>query len=398
MNILLAVTGSIAAYKAPDICRGLVNKGHSVKVVLSKGALGFLNPEVFKYLGAEATYLPEDDFKYKNVLHIDLSKWLDTFLLVPASANTISDLAHGKCSDLLSSVFLSLEPQRVRLIYPAMNTFMYNNQITQGNLSTLKSLPNTWVIPPDQGMLACGDRGDGKLPDVRGIVEMADTYGKKIDRSVLITAGATLSPLDPVRYVTNPARGGTAYLLAKKYLKEGYRVHVIKGQDVIDSFSYLEKHPSYSSSVVSTTQDLLKEVTNLLSNFDIYISPMAVSDIEFDYVDQKIKKSSMKKAFSYKPAPDVLKYVVENKRPNQFVVGFAAETDLSESVISEKMKRKPVDLLVANLVNSGFNGSDKKGFGTKRGDYKLVTPKGTLFSVNNLGKDQLVKLIFDIIK
>lgn len=398
MKILVAVTGSIAAYKSPDICRGLINQGHEVIVVLSAGSLEFVNPKVFKYLGVKECYLPDEDFKHSGVLHIELSKWLDSFVLVPASANTIAKLSQGRCDDLLSSIFLSIPNDKVKVIYPAMNTFMYKNQITQNNLNTLKSLPNLYMISPDSGVLACGDEGEGKLSDVRSIIEMIPTYSnKKTNKKVLITAGATLSNIDTVRYVTNPARGGSSYLIAKKYLSEGYTVHMIKGQEVIESFKFLEKHPNYSSETVSTTKDLLKTVKSQVADFDIYISPMAVSDIEFDYVDEKIKKSTLGGSFKFQFADDVLKYVVDNKKPHQKIVGFAAESNLDAKTLNEKITRKPVDLLVANLVNSGFNQKAKQGFGTRSGHYKLVTPLETT-EYPSLSKSDLADLIFKIIQ
>lgn len=398
MNILLGICGSISAYKAPDIARGLINQGHNVKVVLTKGALEFVNPSVFKYLGVESTYLPHDDFNYAQVLHIQLSKWCDSLVIVPASANTLAKLAHGQCDDLLSSIFLSLPEYKVKIIYPAMNTQMMNSPISQSNFKTLIALPNCFFMESDSGMLACGDEGKGKLPEVRGIIDIIPLLSnKKVNKKVLITAGATLSNIDTVRYVTNPARGGTSYLLAKKYLSEGYSVHMIKGQDVISEFKHLTKHPNYTEETVSTTQDLLKAVSAQWSKFDIYISPMAVSDIEFEYTDHKIKKSTLGGEFKFKYAPDVLKFVVENKLPHQLVVGFAAESDLSDKTISEKITRKPVDLLVANLVNSGFNNKDKKGFGTRSGHYKLVTNVSSEEFVS-IGKEKIVELIFEKIK
>lgn len=401
MKILLGITGSIAAYKTPDIARGLINQGHEVKVVLTKGAEEFVNPKVFKFLGVADTYLAEDDFKHNGVLHIELSKWCDAFAVCPLSANTLSKLARGECSDLLTSVYLSLPPEKVKVLYPAMNTFMYANKITQDNIKKLLG-DNTYLIEPDSGVLACGDEGKGKLSDVKSIIEMLPTYSnKKIKEKVVITAGATLSNLDPVRYVTNPAKGGTAYVLAKKYLSEGYLVHVIQGQEVIKDFDYLKKHPNYSFEVVATTKDLLGAVKKLKNQWDLYISPMAVSDIEFDYVDGKIKKSTLKGSFKFQFAADVLKYVLDHKKPKQKVVGFAAETDLELKTITEKMNRKPVDLLVANLVNSGFNGKTKQGFGTRDGVYKLVTQTkhglaGTEEELS-LNKTELADKIFNLI-
>jgi len=396
MNILLAVSGSISAYKSPDLCRGLINQGHKVKVVLSKGALEFVNKNVFNYLGAEATFSHHDDFENPRVLHIELSNWADRFVLAPASANTISKLAHGTCDDLLSSIFLSLDQNKEKIIFPAMNSKMLSNTITKKNIDNLKNLNNLFIINPDSGLLVCGENGEGKLPDVKEICTLVSTLSyKKNHKKVLITAGATLSNLDPVRFVTNPARGGSAFLIAQKYLSEGYSVHVIKGQTVVESFNYLKKHPLYTEETVSTTQDLLNSVKT--QSFDIYISPMAVSDIEFDYSDKKIKKSTMEGTLNYRYAPDVLKYVVENKKEDQQIVGFAAETDLSDSTINEKINRKPVDLLVANLVNSGFNHQEKMGFGTSFGNYKIVSKSGTE-EYEKLNKKELANIIYSKIK
>ena len=394
MNILLAVSGSIAAYKSPDICRGLVNQGHKVKVVLSKGSLEFVNKNVFNYLGAEDTFIYSDDFNHKGILHIELSNWLDRFVLAPASANTISKLSQGQCDDLTSSIFLSLDQNKEKIIFPAMNTKMLSNPITQENLNRIKKNPNTFIVESESGLLACGEVGNGKLPDVREIVDLIPMLSSlKNNKKVIVTAGATLSNLDPVRFVTNPAKGGSAYLIARKYLSKGYKVHVIKGQNCVDSFKYLTKHPLYSEETVSTTQDLLDAVKAKNHDFDLYISPMAVSDVEFDYQDSKIKKSSMNGSLSYKHAPDVLKYVLENKKADQIIVGFAAETDLEDTTIYEKMKRKPVDLLVANLVNSGFNKKEKMGFGTNIGTYKLVSKTSTE-NYLHLPKEELAEIIF----
>lgn len=396
MNILLAVSGSISAYKSPDLCRGLINQGHKVKVVLSKGALEFVNKNVFNYLGAEATFSHLDDFENYGVLHIELANWTDRFVLAPASANTLSKLAHGACDDLLSSIFLSLDQNKEKIIFPAMNSKMLSNPITTKNIDDLKGLNNLFIVNPDSGLLVCGETGEGKLPDVKEIGTLVSTLSyKKNNKKVLITAGATLSNLDPVRFVTNPARGGSAFLIAQKYLSEGYSVHVIKGQTVVESFKYLNKHPLYTEETVSTTQDLLNSVKK--QSFDIYISPMAVSDIEFDYSDKKIKKSTMKGTLNYTYAPDVLKHVVENKKEGQQIVGFAAETDLSDSTINEKINRKPVDLLIANLVNSGFNHQEKMGFGTSFGTYKIVSKSG-IEEYEKLTKKELANIIYSKIK
>lgn len=198
MNILLGICGSIASYKAPDIARGLINQGHTVKVVMTKGALEFVNPGVFKYLGVADTYLPLEDFQHQRVLHIELAKWADSMVIVPASANTCSRLAQGMADDLLSSVFLSLSPEKVKVIYPAMNTQMMNSPISQNNFKILKSLPNLHFMESESGILACGDEGKGKLPEVRSIIEVIPLLGNKtVSKKVLITAGLPYQILTP---------------------------------------------------------------------------------------------------------------------------------------------------------------------------------------------------------
>lgn len=398
MNILVSITGSIAAYKSPDIVRGLVNQGHSVRVICSQGSLNFINKELFKHLGAEATYVDSDDFKHSNVLHIELAKWLDSFVIAPLSANSLAKLAIGQCSGLMESVFLSLDKGKIKIVCPAMNPSMLDNRITQNNLRTIKSISNLFVIDSDFGSLVCGDKGNGKFPKVESLIETIPLISNnKTHQKVVITAGATLSSIDPVRFVTNPAKGGTAFVLAKKYLKEGYNVHVIKGVDSIKSFENLKKHPRYSEQTVITTNDLLIAVKDNLLNCNIYISPMAVSDIECEYHDKKIKKSSMNGSFKYTQAVDVLKFVLDNRSKYTKVVGFAAESSIDESTIKEKLDRKPVDLLVANLASSGYvNGDIKRGFGTKSGHYKLVT-SGSVEEFLDLNKEDLAEKIFKIV-
>lgn len=177
MNIILIVTGSISAYRSLDICRGLAKKGHSIRVICSKGATEFINPNAFHYLGAEKVYSANDDFNLKqytsstNVLHIDLVKWCDKIVISPASTNTIAKLAGGFCDDLLSSVFLALG-EKPCLIFPAMNTKMLAHPIVQDNLNKLKRLENVFIHPTADGLLACGDTGAGKLPPIEQIIDV----------------------------------------------------------------------------------------------------------------------------------------------------------------------------------------------------------------------------------
>jgi len=400
MNIILAITGSISCYKMIDVAKTLKSRGFGVKVILSRSVAEFINPKIFAYFNIECYQYNEDFENIKDlnddssVNHISLARWCDKFVLAPATANKIAELSQGLCNDLMSSVYLSLDENKTKLIFPAMNTKMLDNTITQRNFESLSLQRNTYIFPTEEGLLACGEKGKGKLlshGDLCDLIESTSSLNSK--KKVVITAGATIAPIDTVRYITNPAKGGSAYLLAKKYLKEGYSVHVIKGKNVIASFKHLEKHPQYTSETVVTTEDLSRAVAKHYSSMDIYISPMAVSDIAVKMTDKKIKKKNLE-PIQITIANDVLKEVLDNKKKRCLVVGFAAESDLSEEVLNEKLKRKPVDLLVANKVNSGLGKGKAQGFGTREGTYVLRSKKEVSY-MQDINKADLVEIIFE---
>jgi phosphopantothenoylcysteine decarboxylase/phosphopantothenate--cysteine ligase len=392
MNILLAVTGSISAYKALDICRGLTKARHNVRVLCSKGAEEFINPNAFHYLGAEKVYRKDDDFNLNqyesdtNVLHIDLVKWAHNFIISPASANTLAKIANGFCDDLISSVFLALG-EKPCLIFPAMNTKMLTHPMTQENLNKLQSLSNVFIHPTDSGELACGDIGSGKLARVEQVVDVILSHTLKSNgKTVLITTGATISPLDPVRYITNPSSGKTGYEFSKKYLSLGYKVILIHGFQSTPEILNLESLPNFSTVQASTTREMQEAVFRYFDSADIYISTAAMSDIEFPLNSEKLKKSSLESSLEFSKAPDVLASVLE-KRKNQIIIGFAAETSSNSDVFLEKWKRKPVDLLVGNIVNSGTSGI-KQGFTTDENEYFFIKD-GQVLRSQYLSKSEL---------
>lgn len=384
MRILLGVSGSISAYKSLDIARGLVKKGHEVKVILTEGALKFVVPEVFTYLGVSDVYKAQDDFVHKNVLHIDLARWCDVFAIAPVSANTLSRLAQGQASDLLSSVFLALEPHKNTLIFPAMNTNMLHHPFTEKNIEDikkLKTLSNLFVSPTDAGILACEEVGLGKLPNVDEIIEIIPTMIKPIQnadqKTILVTTGATIVPLDPVRYLTNSSSGITGYYLAEAALAMGHKVVMIAGAHSTAKLNLYSKHPNFKLLRAKTVEEMKEAVHSHLNDADLYISSAAISDIEFDVSDSKIKKDSMGDSLKIKPATDVLKTVLEKKSAKLKVVGFAAETDPSDSVLNKKMQSKPVDLLVGTKVNNGLTKNQEvTGFNADFAEYRLLSPKG----------------------
>lgn len=391
MKILLGVTGSISAYRALDICRGLVKDGHEVKVILSRGACEFVQYKTFSYLGALKVYRAMDDFNIEaepntNVLHIDLSKWCDKFIIAPASANTIAKIANGFCDDLLSSVFLALGKKNCA-IFPAMNTQMLTHPNTQRNLQSLSLLPNIFIHPTDEGELACGDTGAGKLPKPEMISEIIPLINTSAPTSkVMITTGATIAPLDPVRYMTNPSSGLTGYELARAYVQRGNHVTLIHGHNVTEKVQYLRHLPNIELVEAKTTKDMLEAVSSRFDQIDTYISTAAMSDVEFEFSDNKVKKKDIDSGLKIKTAPDVLGTILKTKK-HQKVVGFAAETDCTEEVFKEKWTRKPVDLLVGNEVSNGIQ-TNQKGFATNENHYFFVK-KGKITSDKFLSKKDL---------
>ncbi|MBY0416201.1 MAG: bifunctional phosphopantothenoylcysteine decarboxylase/phosphopantothenate--cysteine ligase CoaBC [Bdellovibrionales bacterium] len=387
MRILLGVSGSISAYKALDIARGLFKGGHEVKVILTAGALKFVVPEVFTYLGVSDVYNSQDDFLHKNVLHIDLARWCDVFVVAPASANTLSRLARGEASDLLSSVFLALAPHKNTLLFPAMNTNMLTHPFTQKNMddiAKLKTLNNLFISPTDSGLLACEEIGLGKLPSAEEIIELIPTLIKPLkfaaQKNILATTGATIVPLDPVRYLTNSSSGITGYYLAEAALKEGHKVVMVAGAHSTAKLNLFSKHPNFKLIRAKTVDDMKNAVLSEIDNADLYISSAAISDIEFDMSSEKIKKETMGDTLKIKKATDILKTILENKPDKLKVVGFAAETDPSDAVLNKKMQSKPVDLLVGTKVDNGLvKNQEVQGFNVEFAEYRLLSPKGFLY-------------------
>lgn len=381
MNILLAITGSIASYKSYDVARKLVKNGHKVKVVLTSGALEFIKHETFRYIGVEEVFLPHDDFVPANlssgntVLHIELVKWADKLIVAPASANTLSRLATGITNDLLTSVFLAYGKKPV-LVFPAMNTEMWNNPRIQEHKTKLETLSHVGVINPVAGLLACGDIGAGKFPEVDSVVDLIETYNPtlKKNKKIVITAGATASPLDPVRYLTNPSSGKMGISVAKAFLSSGYDVTVLAGHQCTDEVNNLQGHPGFKLLKTPTTQLMRDAAVKVFPESDLYISTGAIADIEFDPAAIKLKKETMGTSLPFRQAADILKEILTLKK-NQKVVSFAAETETTKEVFMEKMNRKPVDLMIGNKVSNGLIGSPEvQGFQKSEGEYYFVEP------------------------
>lgn len=381
MKIILGVTGSIASYKAYDVARGLVKNGHQVKVILTQGALEFIKAETFRYLGVEEVYFPQSDFELKNlskeqtVLHIELAKWADKLVIAPLSANTLGRLNLGLNNDLLVSTFLAWGNKPI-LLFPAMNTQMLKNERTQKHLTELSEQPHVGLINPASGLLACGDIGDGKFPEVESVIDLIETYNPILrkHKKVIITAGATAAPLDPVRYLTNPSVGKMGLSVAKAFLSKGYEVTVLAGHQCTSEIENLAGHPLFQIIKTPTTQLMKESALKFFPHSDLYISTGAIADIEFDVATEKMKKENLGSSLSFHQAADILKEILHISKPGQKVISFAAETRPEIDVFREKMMRKPVDLMVGNRVSNGLIGSSEvTGFQKDRGEYYFVT-------------------------
>jgi phosphopantothenoylcysteine decarboxylase/phosphopantothenate--cysteine ligase len=381
MKIILGVTGSIASYKSYDLARLLIKKGWEVKVVLSKGALEFLKPETFRYLGIQDVYLPQDDFNLKklnsdqNVLHIELAKWADKIVIAPLSANSLSRIALGLCDDLMVSILLASGAKPI-LLFPAMNTQMWLNKRIQDHVGKLILQENITIIPPDSGELVCGDTGVGKFPEINTIASLIETLNPLAikNKKVLITAGATASPIDPVRYVTNPSSGKMGLEVAKSFLSEGYKVTVLAGHNCTKEIEELLPHPYFTLIPTATTERMKKAALEIFPDSDLYISTGAIADIEFDTSSTKLKKEQMGNQLKFRQAADILKEILSLKKSHQKVVSFAAETETTDEVFLEKMRRKPVDLMIGNKVANGLIEDESiLGFQKNDGEYYFIT-------------------------
>jgi phosphopantothenoylcysteine decarboxylase / phosphopantothenate---cysteine ligase len=404
MKILLAITGSIASYKSIELARLFIKDGHDVKCIVSKGAEEFIKPELLSYLGAISVYTSGDDFnlsKYdnstSNVLHIDLTNWCDLYVIAPLSANTMAKLAHGQCDDLLSSVFLATTDKPI-VIAPAMNTKMYNNPITQKNIEILKELENVSYVAPESGVLACGDVGIGKFPKIekiKALIEVTPLQSNITPQNVLISTGASISPIDPVRYLTNASSGKTGLMLAKEFLRNGDFVTVVAGQVIPEELKYLVGFSNFKLIQSTTTSKLKDIIINEFNLCDIYISAAAFCDIEFTLKNKKIKKDQFTGNLEYTSAPDILTQVLQLKRVNQKVIGFAAETSADETIFLKKWEQKKVDILIGNIVESGLGDKEALGFGTNSGDYFFIQD-GQVVETEHLTKRQLAQKIIRI--
>lgn len=389
-NIVLGVTGSIAAYKACDITSKLAKKSINIDVIMTKSATNFVHPLTFQTLSSNVVNVDMfDDIKYWEVNHISLAKKADILLIAPATANIIAKLANGIADDMLSSVALATKNQII--IAPAMNTNMYENPATIENIEKLKKR-GVKFIEPDNGMLACKDVGKGKLADVDTIVDIIDFYLNKTNelenKNVLITAGATIEDIDPVRYITNNSTGKMGYALAEVSALMGANVTLISSKNNLKLPYGIKNHIT-----IRSAKDMYDEVLSLYDNMDIVIKSAAVADYTpLQKLDNKMKKCDANLSITLKRTNDIIKKLGELKK-HQILVGFAAETQNVYEYAKNKMVQKNMDMIVANDVS--MKGA---GFGTDTNIVQILFKDNTSIQVPQTSKQDLSKIILNSIK
>ncbi|OQP05298.1 bifunctional phosphopantothenoylcysteine decarboxylase/phosphopantothenate--cysteine ligase CoaBC [Geobacillus sp. 44B] len=355
-NILLCVTGGIAAYKAAALTSQLTQRGANVKVIMSEGACQFITPLTFQALSRNEVYV--DTFAEKNpavIAHIDLADWADLVLVAPATANTIGKLANGIADNMITTTLLATKAPV--WIAPAMNVHMYEHPAVQANIETLYRFGYRF-IEPSEGYLACGYVGKGRLEEPEKIIKNIENYFSSANpllkgKKVLVTAGPTREKLDPVRFFSNRSTGKMGYAIAEAAARFGAEVTLISGP------TELEAPANVKTIRIESAQDMYEAVMERFPDVDIVIKSAAVADYRPKHVfAKKIKKQPGDYIVEMERTIDILKTLGERKT-SQILVGFAAETDHVEEYARQKLESKRLDMVVANNVTqegAGFAG------------------------------------------
>ncbi|KPU28277.1 phosphopantothenoylcysteine decarboxylase [Caloranaerobacter sp. TR13] len=385
VNIVLGVTGGIAAYKAVDIVSRLKKLGANIDVIMTKSATKFVTPLTFQSLSQN--FVTVDMFaepKKWEVEHISLAQKADIFLVAPATANVIGKVANGIADDMLTTTIMAT---KAKVIFaPAMNTNMYKNPIFKENMEKLKALGYEF-IKPASGRLACGDYGEGKMAEPVDIVEYIKMHFEKktlTNKKIIVTAGPTIEKIDPVRYITNFSSGKMGYVIAIEAKRRGADVILISGP------TNLDKPEGVKVVNINTTIEMLKAIEEYFDDADVLIKAAAPLDYRPEVVsDKKIKKQDGNLNIKFVRNPDILAHFGKLKK-KQILVGFAAETnDVIENAI-KKIKVKNLDFIVANDVTM-----KNAGFRSNTNIATIIDKEGHKYSYPQMSKEELAKIILD---
>lgn len=387
-NIALYVTGGIAVYKVVDLMRSFIKKGANVQVAMTESATKFVSPLTFQILSRQEVYV--DTFDEKNpeiVAHVNISDWADVSVVAPATANTIAKMTHGIGDNFVTSALLATKSPV--FVVPAMNTDMYENPATQNNIKLLKNR-NIQFVEPDYGFLAEGYEGKGRFPENERIVEeLSDFILSRTEdlplkgQKILVSAGGTKERIDPVRYITNDSSGKMGHAVAEAAYYEGAEVTLVTASEL--------PAPSGIETVrVDSALELFDEIDTRFDQTDVLIMAAAVSDYRVaNEADSKMKKmdDSGPVTIELTENPDILK-TMGGKKKEQYLVGFAAETDHLEKYAKKKLKEKNLDVIVANEV-----GRSDRGFNADENQVILFTADGDRIDVPLTAKSEVANII-----
>lgn len=385
-TVILGLTGSIAAYKIANLASMLKKLHCNVQVIMTRNATNFINPITFETLTGNKCLVDTFDRNFEfSVEHVALAKQADLVLVAPATANVIAKLAYGLADDMLTTTVLACTCKK--LVSPAMNTRMYQNDLTQRNLGILRDF-GFEVINPAAGMLACGDVGDGKMPEpsellqyiLRELACEKDMAGMK----VLVTAGPTQEAIDPVRYITNHSTGKMGYALAKACMLRGAEVTLVTGP------TPQEKPPFVEVVHVVSAREMFEAVTERAPEQDIIVKAAAVADYRPASVSrEKMKKSGQSMELTLEKTDDILRYLGEHKRPGQFLCGFSMETEHMLENSRAKLEKKNLDMIAANNLRQAG-----AGFGTDTNILTLITAREEI-SLEMMSKEEAAHRLLD---
>lgn len=388
--VVIGVTGGIAVYKALDVISALRKKDIEVHVIMTESASKFVNPLTFQSISQNMVVT--DMFaepKAWEIQHISLAQKADLMLIAPATANIIGKVANGIADDMLSTTIMAAAKAKV-IFAPAMNTNMYQNKIVQGNIEKLKSYGYDF-IEPASGRLACGDVGIGKLADVNTIVErvLTELSDKEQDlkgKKVLVSAGPTIAPIDPVRYLTNRSTGKMGYAIAEEARDRGAEVILVSGP------TNLNPPKNVRIINIKTNEEMKNEIFNNFEWADIVIKSAAVADYKpKEYSKEKIKKGEGDLNICLTRDNDILKSLGDIKT-HQVLVGFAAESNDVLKNAEKKLKNKNLDFIVANDITS----SDT-GFGSEDNKVVIISKNNEKLELEKMSKKEVASNIFDMI-
>ena len=385
-KIILGVSGSIAAYKIASLASMLKKQGAEITVIMTQNATQFIHPITFETLTGSKCLTDTFDrnFEY-NVEHVSLAKWADVFLLAPASANVIGKIANGIADDMLTTTFLACGCHKI--VAPAMTTRMYHNRIVQDNLEKCRRY-GMEVLTPAAGYLACGDTGEGKMPEPETLysaIEHAISHEKDMKQCrVLVTAGPTVESIDPVRFISNHSTGKMGYAIARACMLRGADVTLVSGPVSLTPPPYLTVLP------VRSAKDMFEAVTGISASQDIIIKAAAVADYRpASIASEKIKKSDASLSMPLERTDDILGYLGAHKQSGQFLCGFSMETEHMVENSRAKLKKKNLDMIVANNLKT-----QGAGFGTDTNIVTILTADSIVeFPV--MSKDEVAEKLLD---